>query len=417
MKRTWYEIQNVGNGSVEVLLYDEIGMGGIAASDFVRDLQGVKAKAITLRINSPGGDAFDGIAIYNAIKRHPAEVHAVVDGLAASTASFIAQAGTTVLMAEGSSMMIHEPHGLTMGDAQDHAKMAETLDKMGDNIASLYAGRAGGDEALWRSRMKVESWYRAQEAIDVGLADGLVSGKAENRMGVFNLSHFKNVPPWARVWDAEWDTAWINNLPDSAFAVVLAGGEKDEDGKTVPRNLRKLPHHGSTGAVDEPHLRNALAREPQTDMPEADHAKAKAHLRAHMNAEDHGDIEILNPYPNEHACRLRDPGDFQPNSFRRMSRDHDGKRYDVIIGRLKGESATTEQAYRYPKTVWTADAAHSHCEDHDGRFEAATEGDQAEALDALTQTLIPPLGSVAGYQAPVPSLKRLLSEHPLKVGG
>jgi len=79
-----------------------------------------------------------------------------------------------------------------------------------------------------------------------------------------------------------------NNLSDNAFAVVLAGGEKDGDGKTVPRSLRKLPHHDDSvtagkdnGSVDLPHLRNALAREPQTDMPDADHAKAKSHLGAH----------------------------------------------------------------------------------------------------------------------------------------
>jgi hypothetical protein len=99
-------------------------------------------------------------------------------------------------MAAGSTMMIHEPHGMTMGDAQDHAKMAETLDKMGDTIASFYAGRAGGDEPLWRSRMKVESWFRAQEAVDIGLADGLVGSAAENRVGIFNLAKFKNVPDW-----------------------------------------------------------------------------------------------------------------------------------------------------------------------------------------------------------------------------
>jgi len=194
--KSWYEIRNATAETAEVLLYDEIGGWGITASDFAKELQGVKAKIINLRINSPGGDVFDGVAIYNALKNHPAAVHAVVDGLAASSASFISQAGDTVLMATGSTMMIHEPHGMTMGDAQDHAKMAETLNKMGDTIASFYAMRAGGDEALWRSRMAQESWYRAQEAVDIGLADGVVGGKAENRVGIFNLSSFKNVPDW-----------------------------------------------------------------------------------------------------------------------------------------------------------------------------------------------------------------------------
>jgi len=194
--KSWYEIKDVGGDTAEILLYEEIGSFGIPAKEFVNQLQSVKAKTINLRINSPGGDVFDGVAIYNALKSHPAAVHAVIDGLAASTASFISQAGDTVLMATGSTLMIHEPHGMTMGDASDHAKMAEALDKMGDTIASFYAGRAGGDEPLWRSRMRVESWYRAQEAVDIGLADGVVGGKAENRAGIFNLSSFKNVPDW-----------------------------------------------------------------------------------------------------------------------------------------------------------------------------------------------------------------------------
>ena len=196
MKRNWYEIRNATEEEAEILIYDEIGYWGVTASDFVKELNGLKAKTITLRVNSPGGDVFDGVAIYNALKRHPASVHAVVDGLAASSASFITQAGDTVLMAQGSTMMIHEPHGMTMGDAQDHAKMAETLDKMGDTIASFYAMRAGGNEPLWRARMRAESWFRAQEAVDIGLADGVVGGKAENRVGIFNLSSFKNVPEW-----------------------------------------------------------------------------------------------------------------------------------------------------------------------------------------------------------------------------
>jgi len=77
------------------------------------------------------------------------------------------------------------------------------------------------------------------------------------------------------------------------------------------------------------------------------------------------------PYPNEHACRLRDPGDFQSDSFRRVSREHDDKTYGVIMGRLMGETTMTEQAYRYPTASWSESQAKSHCQDHDGRFEAA----------------------------------------------
>lgn len=79
------------------------------------------------------------------------------------------------------------------------------------------------------------------------------------------------------------------------------------------------------------------------------------------------------PYPNEHACRLRPPGDFQEGSFRRTERKHEGKTYSVIMGKLTGEDTMTEQAYRYPKDTWEAGEASAHCKDHDGSFEAASE--------------------------------------------
>lgn len=85
------------------------------------------------------------------------------------------------------------------------------------------------------------------------------------------------------------------------------------------------------------------------------------------------DKPVLKPYPNEHACRLRDPGDFQPNTFARTTRKHEGKEYSIIMGRLKGETTMTEQAYRYPKDTWDAASAKAHCSSHDGAsFEAAS---------------------------------------------
>lgn len=78
------------------------------------------------------------------------------------------------------------------------------------------------------------------------------------------------------------------------------------------------------------------------------------------------------PYPHEHACRLRDPGDFAARSFRSMQRRHGAKPYRVILGKLRGASGPddplVEQTYRYPTGVWTEEEARSHCRDHDGGF-------------------------------------------------
>ena len=104
-----------------------------------------------------------------------------------------------------------------------------------------------------------------------------------------------------------------------------------------------------------------------------------------------GEADDARPFANEHSCRLRDPGDFQPNSFRRVNRESGGKRYGVIMGRLKGETSMTEQAYRYPKDVWNVTQARTHCRSHDGKlFEPASEESVLEAQ--LT-------GRVAAYVA------------------
>lgn len=98
---------------------------------------------------------------------------------------------------------------------------------------------------------------------------------------------------------------------------------------------------------------------------------------------DDGEEVSEKPYPSEHACRLRDPDDFQKDSFRRYTRKHKGKAYSVIAGRLKGEDSMTEQAFRYKKDVWDAADARAHCKDHDGSFEAASESSIESLIDRL----------------------------------
>ncbi|MCZ7440826.1 Clp protease ClpP [Micromonospora sp. WMMC241] len=168
----WYRIEaKAGARSAVVSIYDEIGWAGTTAKDFAAELRALDADDITLRLNSPGGDAWDGIAIFNALKDHRASVHVVVDGLAASAASFIAQAGDRVTMNRGAQMMIHDAAGLAIGNARDMRDMAEVLDRVSDSIASIYAARSGRPMAEFRTAMARDTWYTAQEAVDAGLAD------------------------------------------------------------------------------------------------------------------------------------------------------------------------------------------------------------------------------------------------------
>lgn len=98
------------------------------------------------------------------------------------------------------------------------------------------------------------------------------------------------------------------------------------------------------------------------------------------------DIKGAKPYPSEHACRLRLPSDFQADSFRRITREHEGKKYSVIMGKLEGDDTLTEQAYRYPKDIWEVAIARSHCKDHDGNFEAASASSRLNQPEDQTLT-------------------------------
>lgn len=185
----WYRIDNKANAAPEVFIYDEIGYFGVTASDFAADIRALDTDELTLHINSPGGDVYDGLAIYQALRTHRASVTVHVDGLAASAASFIAMAADKVVMAPRSSLMIHDAYTMTIGNAGDIRKTADLLDKASQNIAEIYAEKAGTPVDFWRDRMRDETWYDAQEAVDAGLADE-VEGKAKKIDNSFDLSIF-----------------------------------------------------------------------------------------------------------------------------------------------------------------------------------------------------------------------------------
>ena len=118
---------------------------------------------------------------------------------------------------------------------------------------------------------------------------------------------------------------------------------------------------------------------PDTDVAKRQHQEFRA-----ARGTDTKDIwtDETRPYPNEHSCRLREPDEFKPRSFVRIERESDGKKYDVIMGRLKGETTLTEQAYRYDKETWTVSEARKHCNDHDGiLFEPAEETKSDEPIE------------------------------------
>ncbi|GBQ96471.1 peptidase S14 ClpP [Acetobacter nitrogenifigens DSM 23921 = NBRC 105050] len=177
------------DGVAEILLYDEIGFWGVTAKDFVQMLAQAGDGDLVVRINSPGGDVFDGLAIFAALQAHSGAVSVVVDGLAASIASVIALSASTVTMAENAFLMIHNAWGAVVGNRNDMSETAAILAKVDGQLASLYAQKTGQTPDAMSQLMNAETWFTAQEARDIGFADALVSGasnaKAALRPGVF----------------------------------------------------------------------------------------------------------------------------------------------------------------------------------------------------------------------------------------
>lgn len=157
--------------AAEIHLYDDIGMGGASAKDFIRELKGHAGKPLALRINSSGGSVVEGTAIYNALRRHKGGLTAYVDSLAASMASVIAMAADEVVMAENALMFVHNPWTIGMGDASDLRKEADTLDKIKANLARAYSRKSGMSVEEASALMDSDTWLDATEAVSMGLAD------------------------------------------------------------------------------------------------------------------------------------------------------------------------------------------------------------------------------------------------------
>ncbi len=194
--RSWFSIQNkAASDQADILIYDYIGWGGVTAAEFAKELQALTVKTINVRINTPGGDVFDGLAIYNSLKGHGATIHVQIDGLAASIGSIIAMAGQTITMGESAFLMIHNPWAIVIGNAADMRDMALTLDKIGGSLAGLYATRPGVTKEQAQAWMDAETWFTAEEAKAAGLADVVQGAPSQAAAAVsFDLSDYANTP-------------------------------------------------------------------------------------------------------------------------------------------------------------------------------------------------------------------------------
>ncbi len=185
----------------EILIYEDIGEGffdeGITAKSIKAQLDKFNGGDVLVRINSAGGDVFDGLAIYNLLNEYPGEVSIKVDALAASAASVIAMAGDNREMADNALLMIHDPWTMAVGDSAEMRKMADILDKAKDSIVTTYMSRVSEDEEAVRNMMAEETWLNASEAMAMGFATSTIEGGEPP--AVLNKAWIRSEPPREKI--------------------------------------------------------------------------------------------------------------------------------------------------------------------------------------------------------------------------
>jgi len=191
-------ILRAAKDDAELLIYDSIGQDfwgdGVTAKGFDKELKALgNPKRISVRINSGGGDVFDGVAIYNTLARHPARKTVHVDGLAASAASVIAMAGDEILMGDGTFMMIHNAWSFAIGNAEELRRAAALLDSVSGQLGSIYVQRTGKPAEEVKAMMDAETWMDADTAISNGFATAR-SQESVRAAASIHARHFRNMP-------------------------------------------------------------------------------------------------------------------------------------------------------------------------------------------------------------------------------
>ena len=188
----WYNINNMASTSiVDVYIFDEIGSYGVNAQSFIEEIKAYRKKPMNLHINCVGGDVFDGMAIYNVIKKRTAETTVYIEGIAASMGSVIALAADNVVIAENSLFMIHNAWGGAMGEASEMRKTANLLEKISNEIADIYVKKTKLPYDKVKDMMDEETWLNADEALELGFVDSI--SDAIKVAAKYDVSKFKNI--------------------------------------------------------------------------------------------------------------------------------------------------------------------------------------------------------------------------------
>ncbi|WP_420959218.1 ClpP-like prohead protease/major capsid protein fusion protein [Enterobacter asburiae] len=249
-------MQASSENEAEIYIYDEIGYWGVTAKQFVANLKALgDVTHIKLHINSPGGDVFDGIAIFNALKFHGAAITVYIDGLAASMASVIAMVGNPVIMPENTMMMIHKPWGFAGGDADDMRDYADLLDKVESVLIPAYAQKTGKSLEEIAAMLEDETWMNGNECVELGFAD---------------------------------------QVTPSLQAMACIHSKRIEEFEKMPKSIRNM--------ITPP--RNSTQREPVNQQPPAAPAINESEIRAQVLAEQkarvNGISDLFAMFGNKH---------------------------------------------------------------------------------------------------------------------
>ena len=232
-KPDWFKAQAAAEGDSEILIYDFIGWPFNDPRELIAALSGMQN--VTVRINSPGGDVFDGMAIYNALQSHKGTVTTRIESLAASMASVIAMAGKKVQAYDNAMLMIHNAWVLAIGSQYELREIADILEKIDTNILNIYYEKSKTGKRELADMMKAETWMNAKEAKEKGFIGEIVDGKAVKAQ--FDLSVFANAPDelisaraGRELTEREIERALRDAGASRSFAKAIAAGRSSGSG-------------------------------------------------------------------------------------------------------------------------------------------------------------------------------------------
>lgn len=224
------------------------------AADFAAALDKLSPKALEIRIDSPGGDAFEGFAIASAIQRYEGETHAFVDSIAASAASYIAIMADKVTMNDFSAFMIHNASGIAIGNRDDLRETADLLERLDNNIAGTIAARTGMNLEDTKAAMSAETWYFGDEAKKAGLCDEVIKTdkRTKAKLNREFADRYKNVPEGVEIVDGTAPTPGAISAEAITAGILPTPEPTPEPTQEAPENnaSHALPNIGDNEVKD-----------------------------------------------------------------------------------------------------------------------------------------------------------------------